>query len=69
MNYMFYLVLACYAVFVILVGWSACRTTNAGWRSGLLLTLMMATMPLWVVAMMWIYFFLTGQGSGFGGTR
>ncbi len=66
MSFLFYGALLSYAALVILVGWSAFRTSNSGWRSGLLLAFMMASIPLWVVGMFWVYCYLTGQEMGIG---
>ena len=59
--------LLAYAAFVILIAWSAFRTSNPGWRSGLLLALLMATIPLWVFGMFWFFCLVTGQEMGVGG--
>ena len=67
LTYFFYATLLAYAAFVVLIGWSAFRTSNAGWRSGVLLTLLLASIPLWVMGMCWVYCFLSGQKMGFSG--
>lgn len=67
MSFLFYGTLLSYAALVILVGWSAFRTSNSGWRSGLLLAFMMASIPFWVGGMFWVYCFLAGQEMGIGG--
>lgn len=59
--------LVAYAAFVILIAWSAFRTNKPGWRSGLLFALLLATIPIWVGGMFWIFCLLTGQKMGIEG--
>ena len=47
--------IAIYVAFCLLVLWGAVRKRSEGWLSGVLLAIMLLTMPAWVMGMYWVF--------------
>jgi len=50
-----------YIAFCLLVLWGSLRNKSQGWRSGLLFAFLALTIPLWVMAMYWLFLLLSGN--------
>jgi hypothetical protein len=51
----FWFTVAVYLCFVAMLWWSAVRHRRAGWISGVLLSIMLGTIPVWVGGLFWLY--------------
>jgi hypothetical protein len=51
----FWVGVATYLCFVLLIGWSSIRFRSRGWLCGILFAFLLATLPLWVLAMFRLY--------------
>jgi ABC-type glycerol-3-phosphate transport system permease component len=47
-------VLGAYITLCVVMGYSAVRHRRKGWQVGLLLALLMLTLPVWTVGVMWL---------------